>query len=88
MGIIAAVMRDTSEASLERYYELLRARTPLARLTAAVDLSSAVRQLAESSIRAAEPGAPIGVVRARLALRLYGREVATRLFPGVELDVG
>jgi hypothetical protein len=81
-------MRDTSEPALERYYELLRARTPLARLTAAVDLSSAVRQLAESSVRAAEPSAPTQVVRARLTLRLYGREVAARLFPGVELDVG
>ena len=81
-------MRDTSEPALERYNELLRARTPLARLTTAVNLSSAVRQLAESSIRAAEPDAPARVVRARLALRLYGRQVAARLFPGVELDVG
>jgi hypothetical protein len=81
-------MRDTSEPAIERYYELLRARAPLARLAAAVNLSSAVRQLAESSIRAAEPNASTGVVRARLALRLYGRDVAARLFPGVELDVG
>lgn len=80
-------MRDTSPVALERYYELLRARTPLARLAAAVDLSSAVRQLAEASIRAAEPDASAAVVRARLAWRLYGREVAARLFPGVELDV-
>jgi hypothetical protein len=88
LDILAAVMRDTSEPALERYYELLRASTPLARLTAAADLSLAVRQLAESAIRAAAPGAPASVVRARLALRLYGREVAARLFPGVELDVG
>lgn len=81
-------MDDTSQPALERYYELLRAQTPLARLTSAVALSSAVRQLAESSIRAAEPEASVEVVRARLALRLYGREVAARLFPGVELDVG
>ena len=81
-------MHDTSQPALERYYELLRARTPLARLTSAVALSSAVRQLAESSIRAAEPEASVEVVRARLALRLYGREVAARLFPGAELDVG
>ncbi|HTA93230.1 MAG TPA: hypothetical protein VK745_26810 [Polyangiaceae bacterium] len=79
-------MRDTSEQAIERYYELLRARAPLARLAAAVN--SAVRELAESSIRAAEPNASAGVVRARLALRLYGRDVAARLFPGVELDVG
>jgi len=81
-------MHDTSQPALERYYELLRARTPLARLTTAAALSSAVRQLAEASIRAADPDAPLDVVRARLALRLYGREIATRLFPGVELDVG
>jgi hypothetical protein len=81
-------MRDTSDPALECYYELLRARTPLARVTIALGLSSAVRQLAESSIRAAEPHAPPGVVRARLAMRLYGRPVAERLFPGVELDVG
>jgi hypothetical protein len=84
---LETVMHDTSQPALERYYELLRARTPLARLTAAVDLSSAVRQLAESSIRAATPDASVEVVRARLAMRLYGREVAARLFPGVELDV-
>ena len=81
-------MRDTSEPAMERYYELLRARTPLARITATADLTSAVRQLAEAAIRAHEPDAPASVVRARLALRLYGREVALRLFPGVDLDVG
>lgn len=81
-------MRDTSQPALDRYYELLRARTPLARLAAAVELSTAVRQLAEASIRAAEPAAPARVVQAKLTLRLYGRDVAARLFPGVELNVG
>jgi hypothetical protein len=80
-------MRDTSAQALDRYYELLRARTPLARLTTAVRLSSAVRQLAEAAIRAERPGAPPSVVQAQLALRLYGRDVATRLFPRVDLDV-
>jgi len=81
-------MRDTSEPALERYYELLSARPPLARITAAAELSAAVRSLAESAIRAADPGASALVVRARLACRLYGVEVASRLFPGVQLDVG
>jgi hypothetical protein len=54
----------------------------------AVELSAAVRELAEAAIRAEEPDAPPRVVRARLAERLYGREVATRLFPGVDADVG
>lgn len=80
-------MRDTSEPALQRYYELLRGRTPVARITAAVELTAAVRGLAESAIRAADPGASAIVVRARLASRLYGREVAARLFPGVQFDV-
>ena len=80
-------MRDTSEPALERYYELLRARTPLARITAAAQLSAAVRGLAEASIRTADPQASPSTVRARLASRLYGPEVAARLFPGAQLDV-
>jgi len=80
--------RDTSEPTLRRYHELLRARTPLARLTTAVQLSAAVRQLAEASIRELDPGASTVVVRARLARRLYGREVADRLFPSVDRDAG
>jgi hypothetical protein len=82
-----AAMRDTSEPALERYYELLRSRTPLARITTAVQLSAAVRELAEAAIRAEDPEASATVVRARLASRLYGREIAARLFPGVQLDV-
>jgi hypothetical protein len=81
-------MRDTSERAQNRYYELLRAQTPLARITTAAGLSSAVRELAEAAIRTDDPDAPANVVRARLTRRLYGREVAARLFPGVELDVG
>jgi len=81
-------MRDTSEPAQARYYQLLRAQTPLARITTAAGLSSAVRELAETAIRTDDPQAPASVVRARLARRLYGREVAARLFPGVELDGG
>jgi hypothetical protein len=62
-------MRDTTEAALERYYELLSARPPLARITTAVELSTTVRSLAESAIRAADPGASALVIRARLASR-------------------
>ena len=83
-----APVRDTSEPAQQRYFQLLRAQTPLARITAAVGLSSAVRELAETAIRTEDPGAPADVVRARLARRLYGREVATRLFPGINLDGG
>jgi len=82
------VMRDTSEPAQARYYQLLRAQTPLARLTTAAGLSSAVRQLAEAAIRTDDPEAPALVVRARLARRLYGLEIAVRLFPGVDIDGG
>jgi len=81
-------MRDTSERAMDRYYELLRAQTPLARITTAVGLSSAVRALAEAAIRTDAPEAPANVIRARLARRLYGREVAARLFPNINLDGG
>lgn len=81
------VMRDTSEAALDRYYELLRARSPLSRITATAALTSAVRRLAESAVRTADPDASDTVVRARVTMRLYGREVASRLFPDVVLDV-
>lgn len=79
-------MHDTSERAEERYYELLRAQSPLARITTAARLSSAVRELAEAAIRTNDPDAPATVVRARLARRLYGDEVAARLFPGIELN--
>jgi hypothetical protein len=81
-------MRDTSELAQARYYQLLRAQTPLARITTAAGLTSAVRQLAEAAIRTDDPEAPANVVRARLTHRLYGPEVATRLFPGIKLDGG
>jgi hypothetical protein len=70
-------MRDTSDPALERYYELLRARTPLARLTTALGLSSAVRQLAESSIRAAEPVGADYFLGGSLASSLQGEPRAT-----------
>lgn len=86
----SARMRDTSEAVLERYDELLRARSPLSRITATAALTSAVRRLAESAVRARPTaGASDAVVRTRVTMRLYlyGREVASRLFPGIVLDV-
>jgi hypothetical protein len=81
-------MQDTSARALERYYELLRAQTPAARLATAARLTTAVRALAEAGIRSAHPTATPEVVRAQLAARLYGRAVARRLFPDVNIDAG
>jgi hypothetical protein len=81
-------MRDTSQRAQQRYYELLRGQSAQARLATAVRLTSAVRELAETAIRNADPSVTEVVVRARLARRLYGRSVAERLFPSVTQDGG
>ncbi len=49
-------------------------------------LSSAVRQLAEAGIRTRNPGASPAEVRVRLAVRLYGRVAAMRLFGEIPND--
>jgi hypothetical protein len=81
-------MRDTSREATERYYELLRQQAPAARLATAVRLSRVVREMAESAIRSADPSASPGVVRQRLAARLYGDEVARYLYVSANGHVG
>ena len=73
-------MDDTSPAVKARYYELLRRQAPMDRLRTAALLTSATRQLAESDILRAYPDASKLEVRNRLAVRLYGDEVAERYF--------
>jgi hypothetical protein len=80
-GYVKAV-NDTTPLAQERYFELLRAQTPAERLRTAVLLTEAVRSLIEASIKSEDPNATPTQVRARLTARLYGREVAERLFPG------
>ncbi len=76
-------MRDTSPKAQERYFELLRAQTPLERLESAARLSEGVRELARAGILAQHPDASPEVVNAYLAERLYGRQIAERLYPGL-----
>lgn len=78
--------QDTDPAAQERYYELLRAAGPARRLETAVSLSATVRTLAEKGIRARHPHAADDEVRVRLAVRLYGRDVARSLFAHVPDD--
>lgn len=73
-------MRDATDAADERYHALLRARMPHERLEAAMGLSRAVRSLAEAGIRRRHPEADASEVRVRLAVRLYGRAAAARIF--------
>lgn len=78
-------MTDTSEAASERYFDLLRRRTPADRRVMLAGLVASVRQLAESGVRAAFPDANDREVKARVAARLYGEEIAARLFSDVKL---
>lgn len=80
-------MQDTSPAAERRYFELLKAQTPLQRLNTAVRLSEAVRVLARAGILQTYPDATPDEVNARLAERLYGRAVAERLFPDVAIHM-
>jgi len=73
-------MNDTSPKADARYHELLRRMPPEGRLEAAMRLSRAVRELAVAGIRQRHPDACDEEVRIRLAVRLYGRACAERLF--------
>ena len=79
-------MLDTSPRQSARYVELLRARAPHERLAISMSLTRAVRELAMAGLRERHPGASEEELRVRLAVRLYGREVAERLFGHVPDD--
>lgn len=72
--------QDTVPRQQARYIELLRAQPPEDRLRKAGALTRAVRRMAEAGIRQRFPEADDTEVRVRLAVRLYGRDVALRLF--------
>jgi hypothetical protein len=83
---LPAVLQDTTPAAMARYHELLRAQKPYERLAQAMALTRMVRQLAEAGIRQRHPNATEHDVRVRLTVRLYGRDVALRLFSDVPTD--
>jgi hypothetical protein len=84
--MLPVVMLDTTPSALDRYHELLRAQEPHERLAQAAALTQAVRELAVVGIRQRHPGASDDEVRRRLAVRLYGRDVAERLFGDIPAD--
>jgi len=59
---------------------------PERRLEAAMRLSRGVRELAIAGIREMHPQVNEEELRVRLTVRLYGREVAKRLFGAVPED--
>lgn len=79
-------MQDTHGRALDRYHELLRAQAPHERLAQAMALSKMTRELAVEGIRRRFPDADEHELRVRLAVRLYGRESAVRLFGTVPDD--
>lgn len=79
-------LRDTSPEAEERYFELLRQRSPRERGAILCGLVGSVRKLAMASERAAHPELSARALDARVAARLYGIEVAKRFFPDVPLE--
>jgi hypothetical protein len=80
---LTSEMQDTSSVALDRYHQLLRAQAPHQRLSQAVALSKMTRELAEAGIQQRFPTASPAEIRIRLAVRLYGADVARRLFGDV-----
>jgi hypothetical protein len=74
------LVNDTTAGAQARYHELLKARTPAAKLAIAMSLTRSVRELAMAGIRAQFPHASDRELTARLAERMYGVAVARRLF--------
>ena len=79
-------MLDTSEEKRARYHELLRAQPPYDRLAQAMRLSRSVRELALAGIAMRHPGASEREMLVRLAVRLYGRALAQRVFGRLPSD--
>lgn len=79
-------MLDTSEAASAQYFELLRGASPAQRLRAAVALTSGVRALAEAGLRERHPSASEAELRARLAVRMYGRAAVEKVLPSIPDD--
>jgi hypothetical protein len=80
------VEQDTSPGQIAHYHRLLRAMTPAQKVAATVSLCSAVRTGALAGLRHRHPEATEAELRVRLAVRLYGRAEATRLFGEVPDD--
>lgn len=73
-------MLDTSPAQRARYYALLRALSPEQRARSVVGLTRATRIMALAGIRQAFPSATERELDVRLAVRLYGPQLAQRVY--------
>jgi hypothetical protein len=75
-------VEDTAPKASARYFELLRQAGGEKRLAVCLSLCRAVRELAVAGIKDAHKGRPLTdqELRLKLAERLYGAEVARRVF--------
>lgn len=79
-------MRDTSPEEQRRYYERLSRLSVAERARIVAAASSRMRMFVRAGIAHYHPGASEEELRARLAVRLYGREAAERMFEFVPPD--
>lgn len=79
-------MLDTTPEARRLYYSHLAKLSANARLQLMYSQSQLVRSIAEAAIRREHPGADADELRARLAVRLYGRATAKRLLGAVPED--
>lgn len=79
-------MLDTSPEARRFYYARLAALKPSARLAMMYSQSRMIRAVAEAAIRKEHPGLTPEELRARLAVRLYGRETAERVLGAIPPD--
>ena len=79
-------MLDTSPHAKRFHYERLARLTSSERLALMRESSRMVRMVAESAIRSQYPNASDEEVLARLAVRLYGRDVVERVLPDLPAD--
>jgi hypothetical protein len=77
-------VHDTSSKANARYFELLQQAGPQRRLAICLGLSRATRELAMVGIKRAHLDRVLSddELRQKLAERLYGAEVARRVFAG------
>jgi len=79
-------MLDTSPTNRARYYALLRALGPERRAAKGAALSRMVHGLARASLAREFPHADSSELALRLAVRLYGAEVAAKVYGSVPGD--
>jgi hypothetical protein len=79
-------MLDTSPEARRFYYQKLRELSGQRRLEMMGSTSSLTRRMAEAGIKREHPQISPEELRVRLAVRLYGRELAQRFLGPLPMD--